>query len=479
MKEVCKDTYYETVEELAVYDSPESNKLKIVQDSRTSSSPKVNGYNRVTGTQDDEVALFLRIETVKTELALEITRVLFKCPIDTEPGGIDKDFKRLYRLICAYKKKHFRKSSPEDFLNRMKTNPVFLSETVSRIILKIKRLDNLIKEVNENSINLQRITGASFRKNRDIYLKMKVSKRSAFLISRTLGTSADYIINMVDIVIQGKKKIQTKLKIFRINKRELKQMLHKIDKYEKMIFELRNKLLCANRRLVFSIARNYTSKGVLFDDLLQEGYIGLIKAIEKFDIHKGYTLGSYASWWIRQAIQRSIAKQGQTIRYPENLLRDITFIKRENNIVSQIIEGPPAEDMLISEMGWDEGRYRFALDKSKQYIFTEFHADDNGKSQAVLDNIADPLLVSDISFNRTEHNMLEEDVLDILENVSTREAQILRLRFGLGGIGTHTLEEIGLEFNLTRERIRLIILNAIRKLKRCPQVNRLRIHAES
>ncbi|MDT8383475.1 MAG: RNA polymerase sigma factor RpoD [Gammaproteobacteria bacterium] len=299
------------------------------------------------------------------------------------------------------------------------------------------------------------------------WLPRQIASKASY--SAVLEESADEILRAQNklIAIQNESGISIG---------EIKEINRKMSIGEAKARRAKKEMVEANLRLVISIAKKYTNRGLQFLDLIQEGNIGLMKAVDKFEYRRGYKFSTYATWWIRQAITRSIADQARTIRIPVHMIETINKLNRIARQMLQEMGREPTPEELSIRMEMPEDKVRKVLKIAKEPISMETPIGDDEDSR-LGDFIEDANLSSPV--NAATFEGLREATLDVLDSLTAREAKVLRMRFGIDMNTDHTLEEVGKQFDVTRERIRQIEAKALRKLRHPSRSDNLRSFIDS
>lgn len=287
---------------------------------------------------------------------------------------------------------------------------------------------------------------------------------------------AEHLEKVVDDVILLQRKIRDHEQKLEMDIKDMKDVARRMAIGEAKARRAKKEMVEANLRLVISIAKKYTNRGLQFLDLIQEGNIGLMKAVDKFEYRRGYKFSTYATWWIRQAITRSIADQARTIRIPVHMIETINKINRVSRQLLQEMGREPTPEELGERLEMDEVKVRKVLKIAKEPISMETPIGDDEDSH-LGDFIEDQTISSPVE-DATAAG-LREATRDVLSNLTEREARVLKMRFGIDMPTDHTLEEVGKQFDVTRERIRQIEAKALRKLRHPSRSEHLRSFLEN
>ena len=328
--------------------------------------------------------------------------------------------------------------------------------------LNAEQMDKVFEYLESNNIDVLRISGS----DDDVDIDMDV----------ILSEEEDVDVENIDLSVPDGVSIEDPVRMYlkEIGKVPLLSAEREIELAQRMEDgdeDAKKELAEANLRLVVSIAKRYVGRGMLFLDLIQEGNMGLIKAVEKFDYHKGYKFSTYATWWIRQAITRAIADQARTIRIPVHMVETINKLIRVSRQLLQELVREPTPEEIAKELDMPVDRVREILKISQEPVSLETPIGEEEDSH-LGDFIQDDNVP--VPAEAAAQTLLKEQLDEVLDTLTEREQKVLRLRFGMNDGRARTLEEVGKEFDVTRERIRQIEAKALRKLRHPSRSRKLR-----
>ncbi len=428
----------------------------------------------------------------------------------TDPRELDLSKKEISEILTErrrlnqFYRESFRKVGPQlKAYMELKQKVVSTGgDVLTDTKLGKKRLE-LFVLIDEMDIHQEEIVGFS-EKFSDTAKKIRHYRREQERIERRLGvTSSKELRNMGrGLAIPERKRtieedlqlsadqIKEKIRLIQMNEKlllaielefedEIESILDRaqeISHGQVMMKNAKDRLIQANLRLVVSIAKKYTNRGLHFFDLVQEGNIGLIKAVEKFEYRKGYKFSTYATWWIRQAITRSISDQARTIRVPVHMIEQINKVVRESRQLMQILGRDPTDEEIAERLGWTVLRVKSVKNVAREPISLETPI---GEEEDSL--LGDFIEDKDIEnpANQTAFTLLQEQLQEVMKTLPPREQEVLKMRFGLEDGYSLTLEEVGLYFNVTRERIRQIEAKALRRLRHPKRSRRLKDYIDN
>ncbi len=421
--------------------------------------------------------------------------------LDDEEAEIDEELyiKKVLSLVERIKRSEQKKLDLQKKLTQKNLSEAKKKELKKKLGQKSKKTLDLVNQINLNNAQVERVahklkhflerlenaegeitqciekTNTPLKELKKLFRRLKKSRHEERKAVKETGIPKKELLEYEKTLKNAQKKIKRIELEATFDAKTLKNVIKSIDEGEIKTKLAKDELVKANLRLVVSLAKKYTNRGLQFLDLIQEGNIGLIKAVDKFEYQRGYKFSTYATWWIRQAITRAIADQARTIRIPVHMIETINKLIRTSRHLVQEVGREPSPEEIAKKIEFPLDEVRKVLKIAKEPISLETPIGEEEDSH-LGDFIEDKKIASpgEAAVNRN----LQDQTKKILSTLTPREEKVLRMRFGIGEKADHTLEEVGQDFDVTRERIRQIEAKALRKLRHPSRSKKLRTFTE-
>jgi len=441
---------------------------------------------------NDLIKNYSKIKSGKIKLTdvLNVNRLYYFSSVDLDK--LEKKFHETMKIIIEEDNKmiqfgnKLKKVDPEskkaeEFREKIEAAKVNIRKTIRNLEINDNEINKLSVKIKSMVARIQETYEFFTDIEKDFHKDLKELKHMARKLEK--GESITKIVK--ELGIKNKDEILEVIKNVRNNERKIRRIEQEagatadeimewglqINAGQKKISIAKKELINANLRLVVSIAKKYANRGMHFFDLIQEGNIGLIKAVDKFEYKKGYKFSTYATWWIRQAITRVISDQARTIRVPVHMIEQINKVMRETRLFQQEFGREPSPEELSDRLGWVVGKVKAVKNVAREPISLETPVGE--EEDSLLGDFIEDKEV-DSPANTAAYRLLSEQINTVLSTLPAREQKVIRMRFGLDDGYSHTLEEVGYVFKVTRERIRQIEAKALRRLRHPTRARKLK-----
>jgi len=433
-----------------------------------------------------------KVKTGKIKLTdvLRFNRLYYLSSVDVK--GLEKKYNEHMNVIVAEDKK---KMQFENKLRKLDPESPKAAEHAEKIRESLSKIRASVRELGVSEVEIAKLSNkiqSMVARIKDTYkffeeiekeykkelkelkhLARKVEKGEGIrkILAELSITSKDELLNLVKDIRNNERKIRRIEQEAGAPADDIMRWGKQIEMGQRKISIAKKELINANLRLVVSIAKKYANRGMHFFDLIQEGNIGLIKAVDKFEYRKGYKFSTYATWWIRQAITRAISDQARTIRVPVHMIEQINKVMRETRLFQQEFGREPTTEELADRLGWAVIKVKAVKNVAREPISLETPVGE--EEDSLLGDFIEDKDV-DSPANTAAYRLLSEQINSVLKTLPAREQKVIRMRFGLDDGYSHTLEEVGYVFKVTRERIRQIEAKALRRLRHPTRARKLK-----